>query len=85
MIDGRRVVLGVAGGVAAYKSVYLARRLAEAGAVVRVVMTSAATRFVGPQSFAAVTGHHPVTDLFASETVSPHTELARWADLVIVA
>ena len=85
MLDGRRVVLGVAGGVAAYKSVYLARRLAEVGAEVRVVMTSAAIRFVGPQSFAAVTGHHPVTDLFASETVSPHTELARWADLVIVA
>ena len=85
MLAGRRVVLGVAGGVAAYKSVYLARRLGEAGADVRVVMTSAATRFVGPQSFAAVTGHHPVTDLFASESVSPHTDLARWADLVVVA
>lgn len=85
MLAGRRVVLGVAGGVAAYKSVYLARRLREAGAEVKVVMTSAATRFVGQQSFAAVTGHHPVTDLFASETVSPHTDLARWAELVVVA
>jgi phosphopantothenoylcysteine decarboxylase / phosphopantothenate---cysteine ligase len=85
MLADRRVVLGVAGGVAAYKSVYLARRLGEAGAEVRVVMTSAATRFVGPQSFAAVTGHHPVTDLFASESVSPHTDLARWAELMVVA
>jgi phosphopantothenoylcysteine decarboxylase/phosphopantothenate--cysteine ligase len=85
MLDGRRVVLGVAGGVAAYKSVYLARRLIEAGAEVRVVMTEAATRFVGPQSFAAVTGAHPLTDLFTGPSVSPHTDLARWADLVIVA
>ncbi|HJR93422.1 MAG TPA: bifunctional phosphopantothenoylcysteine decarboxylase/phosphopantothenate--cysteine ligase CoaBC [Acidimicrobiia bacterium] len=85
MLDGRRVVLGVAGGVAAYKSVYLARRLVEAGAEVRVVMTEAATLFVGPQTFAAVTGSHPLTDLFYDSSVSPHTDLARWADLVIVA
>lgn len=85
MLTGRRVVLGVSGGVAAYKSVYLARRLQEAGAEVRVVMTEAAARFVGPQSFAAITGHHPVTDLFGADSVSPHTDLARWADLVIVA
>lgn len=85
MLSGRRVVLGVSGGVAAYKSVYLARRLVEAGAELKVVMTQAATRFVGPQSFAAVTGQHPVADLFAADSVSPHTELARWAELVIVA
>ncbi len=85
MLGGRRVVLGVSGGVAAYKSVYLARRLIEAGAEVRVMMSEAATCFVGPQSFAAVTGHQPMTGLFGADTVSPHTELARWADLVIVA
>lgn len=85
MLDGRRVVLGVSGGVAAYKSVYLARRLIEAGAEVRVVMTAGASRFVGPHSFAAVTGRRPVTDLFTDDSVSPHTDLARWADLVIVA
>jgi phosphopantothenoylcysteine decarboxylase / phosphopantothenate---cysteine ligase len=85
MLDGRRVVLGVAGGIAAYKSVHLARRLLEAGAEVRVVMTEAATRFVGPPTFAAVTGSHPVTGLFDDPSVSPHTDLARWADLVIVA
>jgi phosphopantothenoylcysteine decarboxylase/phosphopantothenate--cysteine ligase len=86
MLTGRRVLLGVSGGVAAYKSVYLARRLAESGAEVRVVMSEAAIRFVGPQSFAAVTGHHPLTGLFADpQSVSPHTDLARWADLVIVA
>lgn len=85
MLDGRRVLLGVSGGVAAYKSVYLARRLIESGAEVRVVMSEAATRFVGPQSFAAITGRHPTTRLFDADTPSPHTEYARWTELIIVA
>jgi len=85
MLSGRRVVLGVSGGVAAYKSAFLARRLIEQGAEVRVVMTESAQSFVGPQTFAALTGHHPLTHLFDDGSVSPHTDLARWADLVIVA
>src|SRR5690606_1711061 len=85
MLSGRRVVLGVSGGVAAYKSAYLARRLLEAGAEVRVVMTPAAQRFIGAQTFASLTGSHPLTDLFEDPSVSPHTELARWAALAIVA
>src|SRR5690606_28004925 len=85
MLSGRRVVLGVSGGVAAYKSAYLARRLLETGAEVRVVMTPAAQRFIGAQTFASLTGSHPLTDLFEDPSVSPHTELARWAELVIVA
>ena len=85
MLAGRNIVLGVAGGIAAFKSVYLARRFIEAGAAVRVVMTEGATRFIGTQSFAAITGTEPVTSLFDAEMVSPHTELARWADVVVVA
>ncbi len=85
MLAGRRIVLGVTGGVAAYKAVYLARRLTEHGAEVRVVMTDAAASFVGPPSFAAVTGSQPVRDLFGDEDVSPHTNLARWADAIVVA
>ena len=85
MLQGRRVLLCVTGGVAAYKSAYLARRLVEAGATVRVQMTESALEFVGAQTFAAITGEHPFTSLFAADLVSPHTELARWADLVIVA
>lgn len=85
MLVGRRVVLGVAGGVAAYKSVYLARRLVEEGAEVRVVMTETASTFVGPATFAAVTGSHPLTGLFADASVSPHTDLGRWAEVVVVA
>lgn len=85
MLTGRRVLLAVTGGVAAYKSAYLARRLVEAGADVKVMMTEAAHHFIGPQTFAAVTGEQPHTDLFDAESVSPHTELARWCELVIVA
>ena len=84
-LRGQRVLLGVAGGVAAYKSVYLARRLLETGAEVRVVMTPAALSFVGQQTFAAVTGCAVVTSLFGPDLVSPHTEAAVWADLVVVA
>jgi len=85
MLHGRRVVLCVTGGVAAYKSAYLARRLVEAGAEVRVVMSESATEFIGPQTFAAITGFQPISSLFEGDLVSPHTELGRWADLVIVA
>jgi phosphopantothenoylcysteine decarboxylase/phosphopantothenate--cysteine ligase len=85
MLRGRRVLLCVTGGVAAYKSAYLARRLVEAGAVVRVEMTESALEFIGPQTFAAITGETPFTGLFDAELVSPHTELARWADLVVIA
>ena len=82
---GRRLLLGVSGGIAAYKAVYLARRLVEAGAQVRSVMTAGALRFVGEQSLAAVTGHRVITSLYGATEVSPHTELARWADAMVVA
>jgi phosphopantothenoylcysteine decarboxylase / phosphopantothenate---cysteine ligase len=79
----RRILLGVSGGVAAYKSAYLARRLVEQGADVQVIMTEAAKRFVGEQTFAAVTGKRVASELFGH--VSPHTELARWADGIVIA
>jgi phosphopantothenoylcysteine decarboxylase / phosphopantothenate---cysteine ligase len=85
MIAGRHIVLGVTGGIAAYKAAYLARRLLERGAEVRVVMTPSATEFIGPATFAAITGFHPLVDLFEHEDVSPHTSLARWADGIVVA
>lgn len=85
MLAGRRIVLGITGGVAAYKAAYLARRLIERGAEVRVVMTESATRFIGEATLAAITGRHPVTKLFGDEDVSPHTELAAWADIIVVA
>ncbi|MGH8946783.1 MAG: bifunctional phosphopantothenoylcysteine decarboxylase/phosphopantothenate--cysteine ligase CoaBC [Acidimicrobiia bacterium] len=85
MLEGRRVLLAVTGGVAAYKTAYLARLLVEAGAEVEVVLTESALEFIGPQTFAAITGRHPHTDFFGAESVSPHTELARWCQLVVVA
>ena len=86
MLQGRRLVLGVSGGIAAFKAVALARLAVEAGAEVRVVMTASATEFIGPATFAAVTGHPPVTSLTRHpDSVSPHTDLARWAEVVVVA
>jgi phosphopantothenoylcysteine decarboxylase/phosphopantothenate--cysteine ligase len=85
MLAGRHIVLGVSGGVAAYKAAYLARRLIEQGAIVKTIMTSSARQFLGPQTLAAVTGSPPVTDFFGSEDESPHTNLARWADLIVIA
>lgn len=85
MLNGRRIVLGVSGGVAAYKSAYLARRLTERGAVVRTVMTASATQFLGPQTLAAITGSNPVVTLFGNDDPSPHTNLARWADAIVIA
>jgi phosphopantothenoylcysteine decarboxylase/phosphopantothenate--cysteine ligase len=85
VLAGRRVLLAVTGGVAAYKTAYLARRLVDSDAEVKVILTESALEFVGPQTFAAITGRQPVTGLFGEESVSPHTELARWAELIVVA
>ena len=84
-LHGRRLILGISGGIAAYKAVYLARRLVEAGAEVRAVMTAGAVRFVGEQSLAAVTGDRVITTLYGATEVSPHTELAGWAHALVVA
>jgi phosphopantothenoylcysteine decarboxylase / phosphopantothenate---cysteine ligase len=84
-LQGKRVILCVTGGIAAYKVGYVARGLTEAGADVRVVMTRSAQRFVGAQTFAALTGNPVCTDLFGPGPEVPHVELARGADLVVVA
>ncbi|GMQ93159.1 MAG: bifunctional phosphopantothenoylcysteine decarboxylase/phosphopantothenate--cysteine ligase CoaBC [Acidimicrobiia bacterium] len=85
MAVGRRVVLGVTGGIAAYKAAYLARLLTERGATVRVVMTETAREFIGTATFAAITGSEPVTSLFGGDDVSPHTTLGQWAEAIVVA
>ncbi|MGQ0847804.1 MAG: bifunctional phosphopantothenoylcysteine decarboxylase/phosphopantothenate--cysteine ligase CoaBC [Actinomycetota bacterium] len=84
-LTGRRIVLAVTGGVAAYKSAILTRRLVEAGARVRVVLSDEAVNFIGPTTFSALTGETVVRGLFNADLVSPHTDLGRWADLVVVA
>ncbi len=83
----KRILLGVTGGIAAYKSPDLVRRLAEQGADVQVAMTSAAQQFVTPMTFQAVSGRPTRTDLWdaAAEAAMGHIELARWAELILVA
>lgn len=86
MVEGRRVLLAVTGGVAAFKAATLARLLMESHAEVRAMMTRPAAKFLGPNTLAAITAYPVVTDLFDdSRSVSPHTESAEWADLVVVA
>ena len=81
----RHVVLGVAGGIACYKSCTLARRLTEAGAMVDVVMTAAAAEFVRPVTFEALTGRPVLTSLWERGHALAHIDLAKHPDLVIVA
>jgi phosphopantothenoylcysteine decarboxylase/phosphopantothenate--cysteine ligase len=86
-LQGRRVVVGVGGGIAAYKACELVRELGRAGAEVRVAMTEAARQFVTPLTFQALCGHPVLTDYFdpAQEGNFGHLDLARWAELFIIA
>jgi phosphopantothenoylcysteine decarboxylase/phosphopantothenate--cysteine ligase len=82
---GRRVVLGVSGGIACYKSCLLARRLVEAGARVDVVLTRSAAEFVGPVTFEALTGRPVLTSLWEPGRALAHVRLPQEVDLVVVA
>ncbi|RCS28577.1 bifunctional phosphopantothenoylcysteine decarboxylase/phosphopantothenate--cysteine ligase CoaBC [Rhodanobacter denitrificans] len=83
----RRILLGVSGGIAAYKSCELVRRLRDLGAEVRVVMTEGATRFVSPTTFQALSGQPVRVSLWdaQAEAAMGHIELARWAERILVA
>ena len=86
-LTNRRILLGVAGGIAAYKSAELIRRLQDYGADVRVVMTRAAQEFITPLTLQALSGNPVHVDLLdpAAEAAMGHIELARWADMIVVA
>ena len=86
-LRGRRLLLGISGGIAAYKAAELARLLSGAGAEVQAVMTPAAHQFIGAMTLQAITGR-PVRDVIfdaAHEAAMGHIELARWAELILVA
>jgi phosphopantothenoylcysteine decarboxylase/phosphopantothenate--cysteine ligase len=85
VLSGRRVLLGVTGGIAAYKACILTRLLRLRGASVRVVMTRSAERFVGPATFAALSDHRVYTDLWEEPGTVLHVRLAREADVAVVA
>ncbi|MCB1867670.1 MAG: bifunctional phosphopantothenoylcysteine decarboxylase/phosphopantothenate--cysteine ligase CoaBC [Gammaproteobacteria bacterium] len=84
---GRKILVGVSGGIAAYKTAYLIRQLRGEGAQVRVVMTQAAEQFITPMTLQALSGQPVRQSLFdpAHEAAMGHIELARWADLILVA
>ncbi|VAW52442.1 Phosphopantothenoylcysteine decarboxylase / Phosphopantothenoylcysteine synthetase, partial [hydrothermal vent metagenome] len=86
-LNGKQIVIGITGGIAAYKSADLTRRLIEAGASVRIVMTPAATEFVSAMTFQALSGHPVFFDNNDSSDTSgmKHIDLARWADVIIIA
>ncbi len=88
---GKHIVIGVTGGIAAYKAVYLVRQLQESGAEVRVTMTEAATRFVSGNTFAALTRHDVPIHIFPenpsgiSANWTQHIHWAEWADMMVIA
>jgi phosphopantothenoylcysteine decarboxylase / phosphopantothenate---cysteine ligase len=86
-MKAKRILLGVTGGIAAYKSPDLVRRLREQGAEVQVVLTSGAREFVTPMTFQAVSGRDVRSDLWdpEAEKAMSHIELARWADFILIA
>ncbi|MEX0944114.1 MAG: bifunctional phosphopantothenoylcysteine decarboxylase/phosphopantothenate--cysteine ligase CoaBC [Balneolaceae bacterium] len=89
MLSGKRILLGVTGGIAAYKAVYLLREFQKAGAEVRVAMTPSATRFVGTETFASLSRHEVAVDVFNEEkpgkSWTKHIQWGEWADLFVIA
>lgn len=87
MLEGKKIALGVTGGIAAYKAVTLVSRLVQAGAQVRVIMTDAATHLVSPLLFKEISGNPVATDLWAgnAEFNVEHVAIGRWCDVMVVA
>lgn len=89
MLAGKRILLGVTGGIASYKAAYLLREFQKNGAEVQVTMTSSATRFVGPETFSALSRKPAAIDVFSrenpGESWTRHIHLAEWADLYVIA
>ncbi len=85
LLQNRKIVLGVTGGIAAYKSCELCRKLIKNGAEVRVVMTEAATKFVTPATFAALTHHEVMSDVFQDAEGIDHIAITNDADLFVIA
>ncbi|HTI09932.1 MAG TPA: bifunctional phosphopantothenoylcysteine decarboxylase/phosphopantothenate--cysteine ligase CoaBC [Puia sp.] len=85
MFQGKKILLGVTGSIAAYKSLLLVRLLIKEGAAVKVILTRAAQDFVTPLSLATLSKHPVLTDLFEENTWANHVELGRWADVFLIA
>src|SRR5580692_6382426 len=85
MFQGKRILLGVTGSIAAYKSLLLVRQFIKAGATVKVILTPAARDFVTPLSLATLSKNPVLIDLFEENTWANHVQLGRWADLMLIA
>jgi phosphopantothenoylcysteine decarboxylase/phosphopantothenate--cysteine ligase len=85
MLQGKKILLGITGSIAAYKSVYLLRLLVKAGAEVKVVMTPPARDFVSPLTLSTLSKNPVLTDLFDEQSWANHVLLGRWADLMLIA
>lgn len=87
LLNNKNILLGITGGIASYKAAEFCRLLSKQGADVRVVMTQSATEFIQPLTFQALTGNQVYTELFDADAQNAmdHIELARWADLLVIA
>ena len=85
MFKGKKILLGVTGSIAAYKSLLLIRLLIKAGAEVNVIMTPAAKDFVTPLSLSTLSKNKVLFDLFEEDSWNNHVMLGRWADIMIIA
>lgn len=85
ILENKKILLGVTGSIAAYKSVFLVRLLVKSGAEVKIIMTKSATDFVSPLTFSTLSKNPVGIDLFEKNVWQNHVELARWADLFIIA
>lgn len=89
MLSGKRILLGVTGGIAAYKAAYLLREFQKVGAEIRVIMTPSATRFVGSETFASLSRHEVAVDVFndnePGDSWTKHIHWGEWADLFVIA
>src|SRR5580658_3707264 len=85
MLQGKKILLGVTGSIAAYKSLLLTRLMIKAGAEVKVIMTASAKDFVTPLSLETLSKNPVLIDLFEESSWTNHVKLGRWADLLVVA
>jgi phosphopantothenoylcysteine decarboxylase / phosphopantothenate---cysteine ligase len=85
MVEGKKILLGICGSIAAYKSILLTRLLIKAGAEVKVVMTPSAKDFVTPLSISTISKNEVLSDLILNDTWSNHVQLGRWADVMVIA
>src|SRR3954451_7499689 len=85
MVEGKKILLGITGSIAAYKSILLVRLLVKAGAEVKVIMTPAAKNFVSPLVLSTLSNNKVLSDLFDEDTWANHVMLGRWADVMLIA